>query len=77
MGTRLQRAVADHEGETVVVVGHGGTIGASFVALGHLPMPQATDIVHDARNASITEWVGSDGRFRLARFNDAAHLHDL
>ena len=28
-------------------------------------------------NASITEWVGSDGRCRLARFNDAAHLHDL
>jgi probable phosphoglycerate mutase len=77
VGTRLQRAVADHRGETVVVAGHGGTIGASFVAFGHLPMPQATDIVHNVHNASITEWVGVDGRWRLVRFNDAAHLHDV
>lgn len=77
VGTRLQRAVAEHEGETVVVAGHGGTIGASFVAFGHLPMPQATDIVHTVQNASITEWVGTDGHWRLVRFNDAAHLHDL
>jgi probable phosphoglycerate mutase len=77
VGTRLQRAVDDHEGETVVVVGHGGTIGASFVAFGHLPMLQATEIVHDVHNSSITEWAGSDGRWRLVRFNDAAHLHDV
>ncbi|MGZ4797830.1 MAG: histidine phosphatase family protein, partial [Acidimicrobiia bacterium] len=32
VGTRLRRAAADHPGETVVVAGHGGTIGASFVA---------------------------------------------
>ena len=74
VGTRLQRAAADHEGETSVVVGHGGTIGASFVAFGHMPMPQATDIVHNVHNASITEWVGTGGRWRLVRFNDAAHL---
>jgi len=42
------------------------------------PMPQATDIVHSAANASITEWIGAgDGHWRLVRFNDAAHLHDL
>jgi len=78
VGTRLQRAAADHVGETVVVAGHGGTIGASFVAFGHLPMPQATDLVHNVENASITEWIGNgDGHWRLVRFNDAAHLHDL
>jgi broad specificity phosphatase PhoE len=77
VGTRLQRAAADHVGETLVVAGHGGTIGASFVAFGHMPMPQATDIVHNVHNASITEWVGSDGRWRLVRFNDAAHLHGI
>lgn len=77
VGTRLQRAAADHVGETVVVAGHGGTIGASFVAFGHMPMPQATDIVHNVHNASITEWVGTDGRWRLVRFNDAAHLHGI
>jgi broad specificity phosphatase PhoE len=77
VGTRLRRAAADHAGGTVVVAGHGGTIGASFVAFGHLPMPQATDLVHNVENASITEWVGSGGRWRLARFNDAAHHFDL
>ena len=29
------------------------------------------------QNASVTEWVGTDGHWRLVRFNDAAHLHDL
>jgi probable phosphoglycerate mutase len=77
VGTRLQRAARDHAGATIVVAGHGGTVGASFVAFGHLPMPQATDLVHNVHNTSITEWVGTDGHWRLARFNDAAHLHDL
>jgi probable phosphoglycerate mutase len=77
VGTRLRRLALDHEGRTVVVAGHGGTIGAGFVAFGHMPMQQATDIVHNVANASITEWVGTDGHWRLARFNDAAHLHDL
>jgi len=77
VGTRLRRLALDHEGDTVVVAGHGGTIGAGFVAFGHMPMPQATDIVHNVTNSSITEWVGTPGHWRLVRFNDAAHLHDL
>jgi probable phosphoglycerate mutase len=75
VGSRLFRAAAEHAGETVVVAGHGGTVGASFVAFGHMPMRQATDIVHTAANASITEWIGTADRWRLVRFNDAAHLH--
>ena len=77
VGARLQRVAHDHRGETVVIAGHGGTVGASFVAFGHLPMPQATDIVHNVHNASITEWIGTRHGWRLARFNDAAHLHDV
>ena len=76
-GGRLFRVALDHPGETVVVAGHGGTVGASFVAFGHTPMRQATDIVHTVTNASITEWVGAADHWRLVRFNDAAHLHDL
>jgi probable phosphoglycerate mutase len=74
VGGRLFRVAADHPGATVVVVGHGGTVGASFVAFGRTPMHQATDIVHTVANASITEWVAVDGHWRLERFNDAAHL---
>ena len=77
VGGRLFRVALDHPGETVVVAGHGGTVGASFVAFGHTPMRQATDIVHTVTNASITEWVGVGDHWRLVRFNDAAHLHDL
>jgi broad specificity phosphatase PhoE len=74
VGARLRRAAADHPGATVVVAGHGGTVGASFSAFGGAPIHQAIDITHEARNTSLTEWrVGAHGA-RLVRFNDAAHL---
>jgi probable phosphoglycerate mutase len=76
-GERLQRVAHDHPGETVVVVAHGGIIGASFVALGDLPIGHATALTHDAVNTSITEWRHSHGRWRLRRYNDAAHLAAL
>ena len=75
VGGRLFRVAMEHPGETVVVAGHGGTVGASFVAFGQTPMRRATDIVHTVANASITEWVGDGDAWRLVRFNDAAHLH--
>jgi probable phosphoglycerate mutase len=77
VGGRLFRVAMEHPGETVVVAGHGGTIGASFVAFGQTPMRQATDIVHTVTNASITEWIGTGASWRLLRFNDAAHVHGV
>jgi len=74
VGARLQRIAREHAGETVVVVGHGGTVGASFVALGHLDMRRGVDVTHEAANTSITEWRWAEGDWRLVRFNDAAHL---
>lgn len=73
-GERLRRVAADHSDERVVVLTHGGIIGASFVALGDTPIGRAAALTHEVRNASITEWRYRDDEWRLLRFNDAAHL---
>jgi len=67
------RAVADrHDGETVVVACHGGVVNASLVALGFAHDSARLDL--RTQNTSITEWEREDGRWRLLRYNDSAHL---
>ena len=74
VGTTLVDIATRHAGETVVVACHGGVIESSFVALGGLPIARPFDLL--ATNTSVTEWVeGAEGRWRLARYNDAAHLY--
>jgi len=87
VGEALLRAAADHAGETVVVVCHGGVIEGSFFALGGLPLRRPFDV--RVENTSLTEWsyqpaegdFGNAGhrlaRWRLDRFNDSAHLAGL
>lgn len=72
VGRRLLRLAEDHAGETVVVAGHGGVVDASFRALGGLAIQHRLNT--DVANAAITEWVGGGATWRLARYNDAAHL---
>ena len=73
-GSRLRRIADEHEGEHVVVVCHGGVIGASFVALGKTPIQEVGPLIHASTNTSITEWRHNDWGWHLSRFNDAAHL---
>ncbi len=73
-GARLRRVAHEHAGERVVVVGHGGIVGASFVALADASMRDGVALCHETANASITEWRWTGRTWRLARFNDAAHL---
>lgn len=79
-GRALTCLAEDHRGETVVVACHGGIVEASLRAFMHIPLePQWRS---EVTNASITEWVFSDPgpnshAWKLLRFNDAAHLHDL
>ena len=87
VGDALHRAAAEHAGETVVVVCHGGVIEASFATLGNLPLRRPFDV--RIENTSLTSWsyhpsdgdLGNAGhrlaRWRLDRFNDAAHLAGL
>jgi probable phosphoglycerate mutase len=76
-GARLRRVAVEHAGARVVVVSHGGIIGASFVALGDLPIGRVIPMTHAVQNTSITEWRHVDGTWTLGRFNDAAHLARL
>jgi broad specificity phosphatase PhoE len=76
-GARLRRVADEHPGQRVVVVCHGGVIGASFIALGDLPMQQVIPLAYEIVNTSLTEWRWTGKRWQLVRFNDAAHLAGL
>jgi broad specificity phosphatase PhoE len=73
-GARLRRIAYEHPGQRVVVVCHGGIIGASFIALGDLPIQKGLALSHEITNTSLTEWRHTGTDWRLVRFNDAAHL---
>ena len=73
-GARLRRVANEHPGERVVVVCHGGIVGASFVALGNTPIRDGVTLCHETINTSITEWRWTGRNWRLVRFNDSAHL---
>jgi probable phosphoglycerate mutase len=57
----------------VVVACHGGVVMGSMISFLGLPSqrPASADLV--VTNTSITEWE-REGRWRLVRFNDSAHL---
>ena len=71
----LVRTLECDNGETIVVVCHGGVVMASMVALGNLPMKSPVDLFID--NTAMTEWArGSTDpdKWRLVRLNDYAHV---
>lgn len=83
----LDRIVADHSGGTVVIATHGGVVGNVMMRMLRLsPRPHDDDRAWmNADNASITEFVHEsvlwdnrpNGRWRLVRFNDAAHVNGI
>jgi len=73
-GGRLRRIADEHSNQRVVVVCHGGIIGASFIALGDQPIRNGNAFTHETTNASLTEWRHTGSEWRLVRYNDAAHL---
>jgi probable phosphoglycerate mutase len=60
--------------ELVVVVSHGGVIDSSLIRFLDLPNHGNGVRLH-VDNTSITEWRHTGRRWRLVRYNDAAHLH--
>jgi probable phosphoglycerate mutase len=77
-GDRVAGALHDltdrHAGETIVAACHGGIVDSSLLRLlpmdgGYVPNRFTTE------NASMTEWTRRGDRWRLVRYNDAAHLH--
>ena len=76
VGRTLSETLREHAGGTVVVACHGGVVDAAFRSLLGLP-PTGGFELHTA-NASLTELVVvRRGRWRLVRYNDAAHLEGL
>jgi probable phosphoglycerate mutase len=76
VGAALSRLVGASTGQTVLVSCHGGVVDAVFRQL--LRTPPTGGFELHTRNASITEFVTTPGdRWRLSRYNDAAHLAGL
>jgi probable phosphoglycerate mutase len=69
----LERVVAGHPDQRVVVVSHGGVIGelVRHAVDGNRPFAFV-----GADNGSITHLVVSRDRWVVRRFNDTAHLAD-
>ena len=76
VGAALSPVVAEHAGSTIVVVCHGGVIDAVFRLL--LGLPQSGAFELHTLNTSLTEFATvKPGKWRLARYNDSAHLAGL
>lgn len=76
VGATLHTVLTRHQGGTVVVVCHGGVIDA-VVRAALWTAPSGLFELH-TMNASLTELVRlRPGRWRLVRYNDAAHLDGL
>ncbi|HET6818812.1 MAG TPA: histidine phosphatase family protein [Mycobacteriales bacterium] len=68
----MERVIAKHPGERVVVVVHGGVIGQMMALASGAP---AFSFI-GADNASITQIVAMPQPWVIRRFNDTAHLDE-
>lgn len=81
VGRGLHRIVAEHSGRTVLAATHGGVIHAAFRNLLGLPTWHSFQLW--SSNGSISEFAADHhpgrvpARWRLVRFNDAAHTAGL
>ena len=76
IGSALERTIREYSGERVIVCCHGGVIDVVFRQLLRTPLSGSFEL--HTLNTSITEFrSGRDGMWRLARYNDAAHLSGL
>ena len=76
VGEAVSDVVSSNPGGLIVVACHGGVVDAAFRHLLRLPQVGAFEL-HTV-NTSLTEFVQiRRGRWRLARYNDAAHLAGL
>ena len=67
----IERIVAAHPDERVVVFSHGGVIAEVLAQVADTNRPFA---FLGCDNASISQIVAFSGRWILRRFNDTAHL---
>lgn len=82
MGTALDRIICEHAGKTIVLVCHGGIIDGSFLYFFRMSAWTLPSARFYTRNTSITHWqqfttLRQEKRWRLMKYNDAFHLHDI
>ncbi len=76
VGAALSEMVATNPGGVLVIVCHGGVVDVAFRFF--LRLPQTGGFELHTVNTSLTEFVQTKpGRWRLARYNDSAHLVGL
>lgn len=76
VGTTLSDVLDRHSGGTVVVACHAGVIDRVLRQLLRGPTSGVFELY--TRNTSLTEFVlASSGKWRMVRYNDAAHLAGL
>jgi len=72
----IRRVCAEHVGEKIVVCCHGGVVSAAVRLALRAPMTGLFEMF--TANTSLTELaLVAPGRWRLLRYNDAAHLAEL
>jgi len=78
-GKAFDDLVADRAGKSIMVVCHGGVVDVIFRRL--LGLHSEAPFQLWTTNTSVTEFIttshGPPRRWRLARYNDASHLHGL
>jgi 2,3-bisphosphoglycerate-dependent phosphoglycerate mutase len=71
----VTRVARSHPAELVVIVCHAGVIESTMLSF--LPVPPGRRLGLPTEHTSLTEWEHDGDRFRLMRYNDAAHLRCL
>lgn len=80
----LDRILREYAGKSIVIVGHGGIVNASFIYFLGLTMLKYPPIVLTTRNTALTHWRQgpfegygrAEPQWFLERFNDYRHLED-
>ena len=79
VGQAFDSLIESRAGKSIMVVCHGGVVDAVFRQL--LKIDSQTAFQLWTTNTSLTEFIttshGPPRQWRLARYNDAAHLHGL
>ena len=80
--TALSRIIHTYEGNTIMLVCHGGIIDTSFSFFFEFSTVHIPRALFKTRNTSITHWYKVPfghvpNTWTLERYNDVMHLHDL
>lgn len=77
----FHRILREHVGKTILIVCHGGVIDGSFSYFMRVHTPLPLRLEFYPHNTSITHWqqysYNGNTRWRLASYNDIAHLDGI